>query len=155
MGRGLREEIYRRASRLTPTARLGGHLLTTQRGMTMARVTKTKAWCGCEVYVRSDGISGIKHDRLVRDAENRRCKKCDDALRQAQSPAGQEIARSDSEFSTTADTGDILSQIQKSVSNAKGRRVTCCHCGRTGYAGSYPFSTMPASACTCDDCCDE
>lgn len=128
----------------------------------MARVTKTKHACGCEVVVRSDGISGIKHDRLVRDAEFRFCQKCNDIANaewdKKHSPAGKEISRADVEFKASASASasvDIVSQIQKAVSNASGRKITCCHCGRTGYAGSYPFSTMPADARTCDDCCDE
>jgi hypothetical protein len=72
----------------------------------MARVTKTKSYCGCEVFVRSDGISGIKHDRLVRRAEECRCKKCNDALRMARTPAGQEIVRADAEF--TASTAAVV-----------------------------------------------
>lgn len=45
-------------------------------------------------------------------------------------------------------------RIQPTPKRKPGREyLRCRRCGETGYAGAYPFSTMPASARLCDDCC--
>ena len=31
-------------------------------------------------------------------------------------------------------------------------QITCKYCGQRGTSGGYPFSTLPASMRTCDDC---
>jgi hypothetical protein len=40
------------------------------------RITKTHHYCGCETIVTSTGLTGIKHDRLIKAAEMTLCMRC-------------------------------------------------------------------------------
>ncbi len=45
----------------------------------------------------------------------------------------------------------ILKLKTKKLPNTEKKLIRCRNCGQVGYAGSYPFSTCPATK-TCDDC---
>lgn len=90
------------------------------------RKTRTRHYCGCETLVVSRNLSGTRHDRLVRTAEDIRCDKCNVDLK---------LLRLDRMADETEMPHDLMQRIMGHQPNK--------HTLESKMAMTWPVSTAP------------